>query len=138
MILISTAEANQGICGQCNRGMTPEKREELAAFKEILQNPELNDDQLTTPDNHLEYFGFFLVKLLRDRMLELLGDSETIREGIDETIHDFLAALEGESYPEGRIKLLVDGIDIASQSDGLAGELFGETGWLKRYSNFSS
>lgn len=57
-----------------------------------------------------------------------------VRMALDQGLHDFLFAL-GESHDmEKGIEVLIDGENIAEQSDGLAGELFGENGWFARYS----
>ncbi|HKB40580.1 MAG TPA: hypothetical protein VKD72_29410 [Gemmataceae bacterium] len=48
-------------------------------------------------------------------------------------LHNFLTALDEARYCGEGIAVVVDGCDIAEQSDGLSGELYGETGWLARY-----
>lgn len=62
-------------------------------------------------------------------------------DAIDYGLHAFLFALsemadpdedEGDERP--RIAVTVDGEDVAGQSDGLHGDLFGEDGWLATYS----
>ncbi len=113
----------------------------------------------------LEKFGEFFVRNLRDAMkynlettlsgswkapgvLDLQkrlvklddADKQTIRELVDRVItggmHDFLFALQEESDSNGSIRLLVDGEEIAKESDGLHGELFTEEGWIARYSKY--
>lgn len=110
-----------------------------------------------------ERFGQFVVEKLRDRPLNFFDavlagrmKSERVKalgtelvalteeqKGVvrrcvqmapDHAIHDFLFAL-GEAHDFGtEIEVLVDGENIVGQSDGLAGELFGEKGWLTKYS----
>jgi hypothetical protein len=53
---------------------------------------------------------------------------------VDAGIHDFLFALGEEHDAGGRIKITIDGQDVASQSDGLHGEPFTEQGWFGRFS----
>lgn len=50
---------------------------------------------------------------------------------IQNVLHYLLAWLESNDH----ISISSDGIDIAAESDGLAGELYGSNGWLKRYSD---
>lgn len=55
-------------------------------------------------------------------------------EAIDCGIHDFLFAL-GEEHDNGSsIAVIVDGQNIAAQSDGLHGEPYSEDGWYARFS----
>jgi hypothetical protein len=57
-----------------------------------------------------------------------------VQMAIDTGLHDFLIALS-EAHDSGRdIAVFVDGQNVAEQSDRLAGELFGEQGWLIRHS----
>lgn len=53
---------------------------------------------------------------------------------VDAGIHDFLFALSEEHDAGGRIKVTIDGEDVARQSDGLHGEPFTEEGWFGRFS----
>ncbi|MDD2272167.1 MAG: hypothetical protein PHP95_10870 [Desulfuromonadaceae bacterium] len=115
--------------------------------------------------NELEKFGSFFVRNLRDRMLydldmllsskwktpELEGlqqsvskfsvnDKEVIREVVDRVItsgmHDLLFALQEESDAGGSIRVFADGQEVAQLSDGLHGEIFGDDGWIVRYSEY--
>ncbi|HEY1379830.1 MAG TPA: hypothetical protein VGF55_23710 [Gemmataceae bacterium] len=53
---------------------------------------------------------------------------------VDSGLHDFLFAL-GEEHDAGTgIAVVVDGQDIAAQSDGLHGEPYGDKGWFARFS----
>lgn len=53
---------------------------------------------------------------------------------VDAGLHDFLFAL-GDAHDRGEgIAVLVDGHNVAEQSDGLHGELFTGEGWFARHS----
>lgn len=116
-------------------------------------------------ESPLDVFGKFVMQNLRDRGIDdfdgllaahwkaparrelqrQLGElTEAQRDLIrrafvaafDSAIHDFLFALQDQSDFEGPIRVLVDGEDVASLSDGLHGELFSERGWFARFSNY--
>jgi hypothetical protein len=66
------------------------------------------------------------------------GQRDVVRrcivEAVDSGVHDFLFAL-GEEHNAGTgIAVVVDGHDIATQSDGLHGEPYGGDGWFARFS----
>jgi hypothetical protein len=115
----------------------------------------------------LEKFGAFLVRNLRDKMLDDLekllrgawkapelqdlqsklssfsdAQKDVIRNLTEEMItggmHDLLFAIQEEADSDGSIKVLVDGEEVAKLSDGLHGEIFGDEGWIVRYSKFQS
>src|SRR5262249_32258767 len=49
-------------------------------------------------------------------------------------LHRFLFALgEARDFDQG-IAVVVDGVDVVEQSDGLHGESFGPDGWMAKYS----
>ena len=52
--------------------------------------------------------------------------------------HDFLFALEERNDFKEDIALVVDGVNVADESDGLQGEIFGEEGWLQKFSQHKS
>lgn len=55
-------------------------------------------------------------------------------EDVDGGLHDFLFAL-GEEHDSGdAIVVLVDGENVAAQSDGLHGEPYTDEGWFGRFS----
>ena len=61
---------------------------------------------------------------------------ECVRRSLVAGLHRFLFALgEAHDIDQG-ITVLVDGADIAEQSDGLQGEIFGDDGWLAKYSKY--
>ncbi len=115
----------------------------------------------------LEKFGALVVRNLRDKMffdLEMLlrgawkapalqelqrriaclSDSQKqvvhdLAEHMTTTgMHDFLFALQEEADSGGAIKVSVDGHEVAKLSDGLHGEIFGDDGWIVRYSEYPS
>jgi hypothetical protein len=53
-------------------------------------------------------------------------------------MHDLLFAFQEAHDRNTGIEIMVDGKPIAELSDGLHGEIFGETGWIVRYSEFPS
>lgn len=62
--------------------------------------------------------------------------SELIPLVVDACVHRFLVMLDAEA---GRMKLVVGSsdtpvTDLAAESDGLAGELYGDRGWISRFS----
>jgi hypothetical protein len=121
-------------------------------------------EQMNEP---LKNFGAFVVQNLRDKMLDDLEmilrgaykapDFEKLQESvatfsdfekqvvrdiaeniITTGMHDLLFALQEESDADGAIRLFVDGKEVAKLSDGLHGEIFGEDGWIVRYSRYPS
>ncbi|MGG3283605.1 hypothetical protein [Paenibacillus solani] len=113
----------------------------------------------------LDIFGEFLMEELRDKIIErfeminagLLKSPSTQRliqdynqfnkdqreiiqrvliNSIDSGIHDFLFKIQEEQDMNKRIKIKVNDIDIAVESDGLHGELFTEDGWIQKYSKY--
>jgi len=63
-----------------------------------------------------------------ERVLERL-----VLESVDVTLANVLTLLD--QY-DGELTLLVHGHDAARESDGLAGELYGDRGWMTSYSAF--
>ena len=55
-------------------------------------------------------------------------------EAIDGGLHDFLFALSEEHDADNAIVVLVDGQNVAAQSDGLHGEPYTDEGWFGRFS----
>lgn len=98
-------------------------------------------------DRPLSFFEAVLVGRMKSDRVQALGTAlaalteeqqgvvrRSVRLVLDHAIHDFLFSL-GESHNlETGIEVLLDGENIAEQSDGLAGELFGENGWFAKYS----
>ena len=57
-------------------------------------------------------------------------------QSVDNGRHDFLFALQESYENESDIEVVVDGQNIAENSDGLHGELFTEDGWKAKYGKF--
>ena len=59
-----------------------------------------------------------------------------IQKAVGAGLHRFLFAL-GEAYDfKQGIAVMVDGINVVEQSDGLHGESFGPDGWMAKFSKF--
>jgi hypothetical protein len=113
----------------------------------------------------LDKFGKFFVQNLRDRMLRdlealLRGDkkaseklqsqlsgftdkqNQVLRDMVEELIttgmHDLLFAIQEDADAGGAVKVLVEGQEVAKLSDGLHGEIFGDNGWIVRFSRYPS
>jgi hypothetical protein len=113
----------------------------------------------------LDKFGEFYVRNLRDKMLqdidmllsgswkapavqnlqnklaELPEDSrDLIREVAEHMVltgmHDLLFALQEQADDDGSIRLTVDGVEVAKESDGMHGEIFSDEGWIARFSQY--
>jgi hypothetical protein len=112
----------------------------------------------------LDKFGEFFVQNLRDKMLHDLemmlsggwkspelqelqtklsgltdAQKQTVRELAERIttagMHDLLFAIADSG---GAVKVLVDGQDVSKLSDGLHGEIFGDDGWITRFSKYPS
>lgn len=55
-------------------------------------------------------------------------------ETLDNALHDLLFAIQENADFDNDIQIVVDGVNIVNQSDGLHGELFGAYGWKHRFS----
>ena len=113
----------------------------------------------------LEKFGKFFVGNVRDKSLEYLQfmfdgkwkalDLQPLQKRVSNlspelkatvyelvegllthAMHDLLFAFQEAHDRNTGIEIMVDGEPIAELSDGLHGEIFGETGWIVRYSGF--
>jgi hypothetical protein len=51
-------------------------------------------------------------------------------------IHDYLFAVQ--SSLESEVKFTANGVDLSDLSDGLHGELFGQNGWIGRFSQYKN
>ena len=116
---------------------------------------------------HLDKFGAFFVRNLRDKILDCLetllagkskalevqelqrklaqlseDEKKLVRDLVEDIttdgMHDLLFALQEEADAGGAIRVLVDDKEVAKVSDGLHGELFGDEGWIVRYSKYPS
>ena len=116
-------------------------------------------------DDPLDHFGEFVSRELRDKFIEHVDDLCNARwkspglqalqaalqrlsteqkalvhraavSAADAAVHDFLFQLQERADFENRIRVLVDGEDVVSISDGIHGEAFSEDGWYARFSRF--
>lgn len=62
---------------------------------------------------------------------------KTIIETLSAACHDFLFALQERNDLYNDIQLLVDGNNLAEESDGLQGELFSVDGWIQSFSAYA-
>lgn len=117
------------------------------------------------PNLPLDRFGEFFVRNTRDKMLfdlEMLlrgawkapglqdlqrkisrfseDEKGIIREMVEHIatggMHDLLFALQAQADADGVIRVFVDGAEPAKLSDGMHGEIFGEDGWISRFSEY--
>lgn len=67
---------------------------------------------------------------------QLLIIRQCIVASIDNSVHDFLFALQESSDMNKDVQVVVDGHDVGKLSDGLQGELYTKDGWYSKYSSF--
>ena len=62
---------------------------------------------------------------------------QVVIEAIDNSIHNFLFALEEENARnDNGIQILIGNKNVVELSDGLCGEAYGEDGWYAKYSKY--
>lgn len=80
-----------------------------------------------------------LIQQLKNCTPEQLSLMEKVlQEVVISPSHDFLFAVQERIDFENDIRLLVDEVEIAKESDGLHGELFTGDGWIQKFSKFSN
>jgi hypothetical protein len=67
-------------------------------------------------------------KILHDLVENILTNS----------IHDFLFSIQENHDSEKGLKIYIDNDNIVSLLDGLQGEIFGDDGWIQRFSMYKS
>jgi len=116
-------------------------------------------------NDKLEFLGQTLMRLCRDESIEHIrmvlsgkmkgGKAEAVRQElglldpvvlgsvlrivpamVDSVLHNFLWMLEQTEELDLVVALDGDEIRASDESDGLAGELYGEDGWIARCSQF--
>lgn len=116
-------------------------------------------------ENPLDKFGEFIVENMRDKAIEFYDKlaqgswkatslklvqedlmkfdekqlsviRQCIISSIDTAIYDFLFALQESSDINEEVKVIVDGQNIGTLSDGLSGEPYTKDGWYSKYSSF--
>ena len=97
---------------------------------EMLLRGDWTAPELLELQNHFSHSGFTeeQIQVLRD-VLEYL---------ITTGMHDLLFTIQEQADADSSFKVLVDGQEITKLSDGLHGEIFGEDGWIVRFSKFPS
>lgn len=91
-----------------------------------LSNGEVNSPSLLTLKQNLEAFNKKEIEIIQKLILEIMTSS----------IHDFLYAVQEQTDLDEYIQVNVANENIAELSDGLHGEIFSESGWIKKYSSF--
>jgi len=91
-----------------------------------LAHGEIKAPELLTLQQELKRFNKQEIAIIQKLIIEIMESS----------MHDFLFAIQERSEAENDIQITVEQHNIAEQSDGLHGEMFGENGWMKKYSNF--
>ena len=115
----------------------------------------------------LEKFGEFLTLVLRDKAIEHLDEIESMKlrapavqklqaeissldknakamvkrcviRILDTAMHDMLASFQESHDLNDGIEVIVDGENIAELSGMLNGEIFGDNGWISKYSKYST
>ena len=122
-------------------------------------------EEKANAENALDYFGEILVRGFRDKALmqfagfekkkwtspqdrklqnlysSLSQDTREVCRLMVESmlltsLHDGLAVLQEVHDLDGRLEILVDGIDVSKASEMLNGELYGLNGWISKFSAF--
>jgi len=91
-----------------------------------LSNGEVNSPSLRTLQQDLGEFNNKEIEIIQKLILEIMTSST----------HDFLFAIQEQADFEEDIQLNVANKNVAELSDGLHGEIFSESGWIKKYSAF--
>jgi hypothetical protein len=60
-----------------------------------------------------------------------------IAQSLSHGLHQLLLAIVDAYEMNQGISMIVDGVNIVEQSDGLHGEIFGEDGWMAKYSEYA-
>jgi len=64
--------------------------------------------------------------------------NELIENILTHSIHDFLFSIQENSDLDKGLEILIDNENIATLSDGLHGEIFGDEGWIQKFSKYKS
>jgi hypothetical protein len=63
---------------------------------------------------------------------------ELIEDILTHSMHDLLSAFQESNDYENEMEIIIDNQNVADISDGLHGEIFGEEGWIQKYSKYKS
>ncbi len=115
----------------------------------------------------LDKFGKLIVEKLRDKQIDMFqglikgtwrdkgskelhvklskltqDQKQVVADVLEETLecvmHDFLFAIQESDNLDTGLKVYMDNKNVAELSDGLHGEIFGEEGWIHRFSRHKS
>ncbi|WP_111684371.1 DUF6547 family protein [Winogradskyella tangerina] len=64
--------------------------------------------------------------------------ADVLEEALEGAMHDFLFAIQESANLDTELKVYMDNKNVAELSDGLHGEIFGEEGWVHRFSRHKS
>ncbi|WP_088341940.1 DUF6547 family protein [Robiginitalea sediminis] len=64
--------------------------------------------------------------------------ADVLEEALENAMHDFLFAIQESNDLDDGLKVYMNGKNVAELSDGLHGEIFGEEGWVHRFSRHKS
>jgi len=64
--------------------------------------------------------------------------NELIENILTHSIHDFLFSIQENSDLDKGLEILIDNENVATLSDGLHGEIFGDEGWIQKFSKYKS
>jgi hypothetical protein len=64
--------------------------------------------------------------------------NELIENILTNSIHDFLFSIQENSDLDKGLEILIDNENVVTLSDGLHGEIFGDEGWIQRFSKYKS
>ena len=120
--------------------MSPIEREALEKFGEVLIQ-KVRDEAIEQWDRTLDGTSTApALKKVRDALSPLSAAQNVelkkiVSQVVDTTIHHLLWTLEQDSFITVQVKLKTGTVDnISSVSDGLAGELYSDDGWIRKYS----
>ncbi|MBI9056213.1 hypothetical protein L3049_10045 [Labilibaculum sp. DW002] len=91
-----------------------------------LSNEEIKTPSLLTLQQNLRTFNKNEIEIIQELIIEIMTSST----------HDFLFAIQEQTDLDENIQMNVENENVADLSDGLHGEIFTESGWVKKYSAF--
>ncbi len=103
-------------------------RDKQIDFVNSLFENKWKSEELVELQNKLSEFDA-KEQLIIKQMVEIL---------LTNTMHDFLFALQDSHDSEEKLDIIVDQKELICLSDGLHGEIFGDEGWIVRFSKFKS
>ena len=102
-------------------------------------------------DKQIDYFKGLLedkwkaeeLKELQQKMKQFNQEerkilNELIENILTHSIHDFLFSIQENSDLDKGLEILIANENVATLSDGLHGEIFGDEGWIQKFSKYKS